>query len=70
MLSSDTVMDVKARLQDKEGVDKYQIRLRKDGVELTDNLSLEEVKGQARSNTIKLVAKEKILARVRTPKGD
>jgi hypothetical protein len=70
MLSSDTVMDVKQRLQDKEGVDKYQIRLRKDGVELLDNLSLEEVKGQARSNTIKLVAKEKILARVRTPKGD
>jgi len=70
MNTTDSIVDVKQRVQDKDGVPKDHVKLTFKDEELTDNLTLEDVRVKAGSNVVDIVAKERVTLNVKTPKGE
>lgn len=54
METTDTILDIKKRIHESEGIDMFQIVLYYNGKVLADDMTLETVKIQAGSNTVPL----------------
>lgn len=70
MVTTDTVLDVKRRVGDKEKVEPHLVILNFNDEELHDEATLGDVKDKANSNQVALVAKERDEISVQMPNGD
>lgn len=70
MVSADTILDVKKKLNDTEGIDFHKIILLLNDKGLQDEDPLREVKVMAGSNTITLIEKEKVAISVKMMAGN
>lgn len=60
MVTTDTVRDIKFKVQDKDGVSVKCVKINYGDTEVMDDQKLEEVKILAHSNTVDIVAKERM----------
>jgi len=70
METTDTVLDLKTRVQDKEGVDTHLIKLTYQGKEIHDEDTLQVIKELAKSNAVPIVAKQREEITVKMMKGN
>jgi hypothetical protein len=70
MVTTDTVLDVKKRVGDKEKVEPHLVILKFKDEELHDEATLGDVKNKANSNSIALLANERDEISVQMPNGD
>jgi len=70
MVTTDSVLDVKQRVGDKEKVEPHLVILNFNDSELHDEATLESVKEMANSNQVALVARERDEISVQMPNGD
>lgn len=70
METQDSILDLKKRIQDKEGVDTHLIKLTYQGKEVHDEDTLQVMKDLAKSNAVPLVAKQREEITVKMMKGN
>jgi len=56
METTNTILDIKKKLQEKEGVDTHAIKLTMNGEDQRDDITLESVKMKAGSNNVRMKA--------------
>jgi len=69
MDTTNTILDIKKKLYETEGVEPEQLKLMCNGKVLTGDMTLETVKTAAGGNDVKLVARERMHVNVTTPHG-
>lgn len=67
--TTDSIVDVKQLVETKDGVPKEHVKLTFRDIEFTDDKTLWDVRKKAGSNTVDLIAKERVVLNVKTPKG-
>lgn len=70
MNTTDGILDVKQRVETKDGVPKDHVKLTFKDEELTDDLTLDAVRVKANANVVDIIAKERVTLDVKTPKGE
>lgn len=70
METTDNVLDLKKRIQDKEGLDTHLIKLTFDGKEIHDEDTLQVIKDLAKSNIVPIVAKQREEITIKMMKGN
>lgn len=70
MVTTDNIGDLKKRIQAKEKLDSSLIKIVYNDGELTDEVTLDQVKTQAHSHEVPVDAKERMQINVQTLKGE
>jgi len=70
LFTINNVLDIKSKLQERSGIEKKNIKLMLGAKELTNDTTMQDLKDRTGANEIGLVAKERVIINVETPKGE
>lgn len=70
LFTINTVLDIKSKLQERNGIEKKNIKLMLGAKELTNDITMQDLKDRTGANEIGLVAKERVILNIETPKGE